>query len=198
MRDGALLADLLEATMTFIALLWLPILLSAVLVFAVSAASHMFLPWRQDEFRHVPGAEALQAAVRDLPPGQYLFPAGPDPKARGSREWMERWAAGPSGWLTLVPRGPISMGRNMGQSLLVYLVVSFLAAYVSELALGAAPTRLAIVRVISVIGILAYGVGTSFTSIWYARPWKAYALDLLDAVVQGFVMAGVFAWLWPR
>jgi hypothetical protein len=90
------------------------------------------------------------------------------------------------------------MGRNLGQSFLVYLLVSFLAAYVSQLALGDAPTRLAIVRVLWTIGILAYGVGTSFTSIWYSRPWKAYAADLLDAVLQGLAMAAVFAWLWPR
>jgi hypothetical protein len=184
--------------MSFIALLWLPILLSAVVVFAVSAASHMLLPWRRDEFGHVPGAEAVQAAVRDLAPGQYVFPAGPDPKERGTKLALERWAAGPSGWLTIVPREPLNMGRNMGQSFLVYLVVSFLAAYLAQLALGDAPSRLAIVRVLSVVGILAYGVGTCFTSIWYSRPWKAYALDLLDAVIQGFAMAGVFAWLWPR
>lgn len=184
--------------MGFIALLWLPILVSAVAVFVVSAASHMFLPWRVKEFGHVPGFEAIQAVVRDLPPGQYVFPAGPDVKERASREWMARWAAGPSGWLTLVPRAPIAMGRNLGQSFLVYLLVSFLSAYMAQLALGDAPPRLAIVRVLWVTGILAYGVGTSFTSIWYSRPWSAYAADLLDAVVQGLAMAAVFGWLWPR
>lgn len=184
--------------MGFIALLWLPILVSAVTVFVVSAASHMLMPWRRSEFGNVPAFEAVQAAVRSLPPGQYVFPAGPDPKERGTPAWMERWAAGPSGWLTIVPRAPISMGRNMGQSLLVYLAVSFLTAYAAQLALGDAPGRLPILRLVWVIGILAYGVGTCFTSIWYSRPWKAYAADLLDAAVQGLAMAAIFAWLWPR
>jgi hypothetical protein len=184
--------------MDFITQLWLPIVVSAVVVFFLSAASHMLLPWRLREFRAVPGFEAVQAAVRDLAPGQYLFPAEADPKARGSKEAMARWAAGPSGWLTIVPRQPIGMGRNMGQSLLVYLVVSFLTAYLASFALGAAPPTVSIVRLISTIGILSYSVGTSFSSIWFSRPWKAWAADLLDAIVQGFAMAAVFAWLWPR
>lgn len=184
--------------MDFLTLLWLPILLSAVAVFVVSAASHMLLPWRRAEFGHVPGFEAVQAAIQGLPPGQYLFPAGSDPKERGSKEAMGQWAAGPSGWLTIVPRGPMAMGRNMGQSFLVYLVVSFLAAYLATFALGASPPTIAIVRHVSTVGILSYAVGTSFHSIWFSRPWRAYVTDVLEAVVQGFAMAAVFAWLWPR
>jgi hypothetical protein len=188
----------LEVSMSFIALLWLPILVSAAVVFALSAASHMFLPWRLNEHARLPGHEAVQAAVRDLPAGQYGFPFEEDPRQRGSKIAMERWAAGPSGWLTIVPRRPIAMGRNLALSFLVNLVVSFLAAYLAAFALGDAPERIAITRVVSVVGVLAYGVGTCFNSIWYARPWRAYAADLLDAVVQGFAMALVFAWLWPR
>jgi len=90
------------------------------------------------------------------------------------------------------------MGRNMGQSFLVYLVVSFLSAYLATFALGTRPPTIAVVRFISTVGVLAYAVGTSFHSIWFSRPWKAYAADVLEAVVQGFAMAGVFAWLWPR
>lgn len=185
--------------MDFLAQLWLPILLSAVLVFAISAVSHMFMPWRADEFRHVPGTEALQAAVKDLPPGQYLFPAGPDRKERGSPEAMARWAAGPSGWLTIVPREPVRMGRNMALSFLVYLAVSFLAAYLAAFTLGTSPRPppIAILRVVSTVGVLAYAVGTVFQSIWYSRPWSAWGADLLDAAVQGFATAAVFAWLWP-
>jgi hypothetical protein len=187
-----------EVTMSFIALLWLPILLSAVVVFALSAASHMLAPWRKNEVGHIPGQQAVQAAVRDLPPGQYAFPADPDPKQRATRQSMERWAAGPSGWLTMVPRGPMGMGRNMALSFLVNVAVALLAAYVAAFTLGEAPGRLTILRLVSTVGVLSYGVAQIYFSIWYARPWKAYAADLLDAVVQAFAMAAVFACLWPR
>ena len=39
--------------MAFVAQLWLPILLSAVLVFFLSAASHMALPWRRGEWKRI-------------------------------------------------------------------------------------------------------------------------------------------------
>lgn len=178
--------------------LWLPILLSAVAVFVLSAASHTLLPWRIGEYRHVPTAAAVQAALKDLAPGQYVFPAGPDPKSRGSAEALAAWAAGPSGWLTIVPPEPLHMGRNLGQSFLVYLVVSFLSGYLAAFALGSAPPAVAVVRLVSTVGILAYAVGTSFNSIWFSRPWRFWVADLVDAVVQSFAMAGIFAWLWPR
>jgi len=184
--------------MSFLALLWLPILLSAILVFLLSAASHMFLPWRRNEFRHVPQSDAVQAALRGLPPGQYLFPASADSRERMTAEWMQRWAAGPSGWITLAPQGPINMPRNLGLSFLVNLLVSVLTAYVAALALGPSTPYLEVLRLVSTIGFMSYAVGTSFNSIWYSRPWKDYAADLVDALVYGFAMAGVFGWLWPR
>jgi hypothetical protein len=55
-----------------------------------------------------------------------------------------------------------------------------------------------VVRVVSTVGVLTYGVSPVFSSIWYHRPWRAYASDLFDAVLFAFAMAGTFCWLWPR
>ncbi len=46
-------------------------------------------------------------------------------------------------------------------------------------------------------GFMSLGVSPVFHSIWYDRPWRAYAADVIDALLFGLVMAGVFAWLWP-
>src|SRR5512141_2550143 len=105
--------------MSVVAQLWLPILVSAALVFVLSAASHMVLPWRKGEWGRITDFAALQAALQALPPGQYAFPAAPDPREQMKPEWLERWAKGPSGWLTVAPRRPIRMGRNMALSFLV-------------------------------------------------------------------------------
>ncbi|HET6437601.1 MAG TPA: hypothetical protein VFG59_06055 [Anaeromyxobacter sp.] len=183
--------------MSIVAHLWLAILLSAVLVFALSAASHMVLPWRRNEWRRISESGALQAALRDLAPGLYAFPAPSDPKQQMSKEWMERWAKGPSGWLTLAPPGPVRMGRNMMLSFLVYLVVGFLVAYVAAHSLPAAPRFRAVFRIVGAVGFLSYGVGTIFNSIWYHRPWRAYLADFVDALLFGLVTAAVFGWLWP-
>jgi hypothetical protein len=184
--------------MAFLAQLWLPVVVSAVVVFILSAATHMLLPWRKKEWGRLDGQDRLQAALGGVAPGIYAFPAAPDPRENMGKEWLERWAKGPSGWLTVAPAGPVGMGRNLALSFLTYLGVSFLVAYVASFSLGPATPPLIVVRLFSTVGVLAYGVGPIFNSIWYHRPWRAYAADLLDALLFGFAMAGVFAALWPR
>ncbi len=184
--------------MSFLSQLWLPILVSAVLVFILSAASHMVLPWRRNEWGRITDAGALQGALRGLKPGLYAFPASPDPKQQMTKEWMERWAKGPSGWLTLAAPGPITMGRNLALSFLVFAAVAFVDAYVAWHALGPGARYLAVFRIVGTVGFMSYGLAPVFASIWYDRPWRAYVLDVVDALVYCLGMAGVFGWLWPR
>ena len=182
----------------FVAQLWLPIVLSAVVLFVVSAASHMVLPWRRGEWGRITDFGALQAAVKDLPPGQWAFPASPSPKEQMTPEWRERWARGPAGWLTLAPRAPMNMGRSLALSFLVFLSVALLSAYAGWHALGPHARYRSVFRLVATMGALSFGVGSIFNSIWYHRPWRAYLSDAIDAVLFGVVMAGVFGWLWPR
>jgi hypothetical protein len=184
--------------MTVLAHLWLPILLSAIVVFALSAASHMVLPWRRNEWGRITDAGALQGAVRGLAPGQYGFPAAPDQKQQMTKEWQDRWAAGPSGWLTLARPGPMSMGRNMALSLLVFLFVAFVDAYLTAHMVGSPVRFYSLARVVFTVAFLSFAVGPIFNSIWYSRPWRAYLSDLVDAVLFSAAMAVVFGLLWPR
>jgi hypothetical protein len=187
--------------MVFLGSLWLPILVSAALVFVVSAVVHMALPYHKTEWASAPGTEALQAALRDAAPGQYVFPAPADPKERGSAEAMKRWAEGPSGWLTLVPRGPMSMGRMLGLSFLLNLAISFLTAYVAWRAFpaaAAAPHYRAVFRLVATVGFMTYALAPAYDSIWYGRPWRVWAWGAFDALLFALVMGGTFGWLWPR
>ncbi len=178
--------------------LWLPVVVSAVVVFVLSAASHMVLPWRRNEWGRITEFGPVQAALRGLAPGLYAFPAAADPKEQMSKEWMDRWAEGPSGWLTLAPPRRISMGRNMALSFLVFLAVALLCAYMAWHALGPAAHARAVFRLVGTIGFMSFGVGSAFNSIWYHRPWRAYASDVVDALLFGLAMAAAFAVLWPR
>jgi hypothetical protein len=47
--------------------LWLPILLSAVLVFVVSSAIHMMATWHRNDLKRLPGQgeEAVRQAIRE-------------------------------------------------------------------------------------------------------------------------------------
>ena len=62
--------------MTTLQMLWLPILLSAVLVFIVSSVIHMGPFWHRSDYPKLPMEEQLRTAVRplDLPPGDYMVP----------------------------------------------------------------------------------------------------------------------------
>ena len=65
-----------EVPMISIAALWLPILLSAVLVFVVSSIIHMLLPYHKSDFGKVPEEDGAMDALRpfDIPPGDYVMP----------------------------------------------------------------------------------------------------------------------------
>jgi hypothetical protein len=184
--------------MAFLAQLWLPIVISAVLVFVVSAITHMFIPARQTEWGHLHKEADLQEALRGAKPGLYGFPMPADPGHRGKPEALKRWAEGPSGWLSVVPPGPINMGRNLGLSFLLNLLVSAFVAYIAIHALGVAPHYRAVFRMVGSIGFLAYAVGTVYEGIWFWKPWKSLAYNVIDALLYGLVMAGTFGWLWPR
>ena len=62
--------------MTGLAALWLPILLSSVIVFVVSSAIHMTSPWHKSDYPKVPNEDKVMDALRPLaiPPGDYMVP----------------------------------------------------------------------------------------------------------------------------
>ena len=57
--------------MTSLTMLWLPILLSAVIVFVVSSLIHMASPWHKNDYPQVPNEDQVRNALRPLaiPPG---------------------------------------------------------------------------------------------------------------------------------
>jgi hypothetical protein len=174
-----------------------------VLVFVLSAVTHMFLPARKTEWGRLAKEGDVQAALRGVTPGLYAFPALSTPGERPTPEDMKRWAAGPSGWLSLVPAGPINMVRNLGLSLLMNLFVSFSVAYVATLTLGSVPLQMfpherVVFRVVSTIGFLAYAVGPIYDAVWFWKPWKSLAMTAVDSLAYGLVMGVTFSMLWPR
>ncbi len=65
--------------------LWLPIVLSAVIVFVASSLIHMVLKWHNSDYRALPNEEEVRAAIRkgSPAPGQYVLPHCGDMKEMG-------------------------------------------------------------------------------------------------------------------
>jgi hypothetical protein len=186
--------------MTSLSALWLPILLSAVLVFVVSSIVHMVLPWHKTDYARVPGEDAFMDALRPLaiPPGDYMVPRPVDMEDLRSPAFAEKAARGPVMVVTVMPNGMMSMARNLGLWFAYIVVVSIIAAYVASRALGPGAPYLSVFRFVGATAFTGYAVALWQMSIWYRRAWSTTFKATVDGLIYALLSAGVFGWLWPK
>ena len=180
--------------------LWLPILLSAVIVFVVSSIIHMASPWHKNDYSKMPNEDQVRNALRPLaiPPGDYMIPRPANSQEMKSPEFVEKLRQGPNMVVTVMPTGPFSMRNNLIQWFLYTLVVSALAAYVAGRALPPGSPYLSAFRFVGVTAFIAYSVALWQMSIWYRRSWSNTAKATVDGLIYALLTAGTFGWLWPR
>jgi hypothetical protein len=186
--------------MEFLTQLWLPIVVSGVLVFNLSALAWTVLPHHKKDFTGLPNADAVQAVMRQHPPapGAYAVPWVSDMRGMEDPAVKEKMMQGPRAYITVVPNGMPSMGPMLAQSVVFYLVVSLLVAYVSWHALAPGAEYLEVFRIAGATATMSYILATVPDSIWFGRPWGNFGRQALDGLVFGLATAGVFGWLWPR
>jgi hypothetical protein len=177
--------------------LWLPILLSAVLVFAASSIIHMMLTYHRTDVAAVPGEDQAREALRQVPPGDYVIPYAGSPAAMKSPEWLEKMSKGPVVYMTVLPSGPPAMGKNLVQWFVYSILVSVFAAYVAGRALGPGATYLDVFRFAGTTAFAGYGLALLQGSIWWGRKWSATLKSVFDALIYALLTAGVFGWRWP-
>jgi hypothetical protein len=180
--------------------LWLPILLSAVIVFVASSIVHMASPWHKNDYSKVPNEEGLRAALRPLaiPPGDYMVPRPSSREERRDPAFLEKVNQGPNLVLTVIPNGPWSMGRNLGLWFLHLVVVSLFAAYVASRALPPGAEYLQVFRFAGTTAFLGYAAALWQMSIWYRRAWSTTVKATVDGLIYALLTAGTLGWLWPR
>jgi hypothetical protein len=180
--------------------LWLPILISSVLVFFASWLFHMLLPLHHKDFAQAPNEAAVQDALRgfNIPPGDYMIPCSGGPEGMKKPEFQERFAKGPVVVMTVFKPGSANMGSSLLQWFLYLLVVSGIAAYVAGRALPAGAPYLEVFRFAGCTAFVAYAIGLWQDSIWYKRKWSTTIKNTIDGLIYGMLTAGVFGWLWPK
>jgi hypothetical protein len=186
--------------MTGLRQLWLPIALSAVIVFVVSSIIHMALPWHKNDYPRVPNEDQLRSAVRPLaiPPGDYMVPRPTSREEMRSPEFAAKVNQGPNMVLTVLPNGPWSMKRNLALWFLYAVVVGVFAAYVAGRALPPGSPYLAVFRFVGTTAFIGYSVALWQMSIWYRRSWSITVKATIDGLIYALLTAGTFGWLWPR
>lgn len=187
--------------MTPFSSLWLPILLSAVAVFIVSAIVHMVLAfWHRNDFRGIPNEDAVLAALRplDIPPGDYMAPHCDTMAEMKSPEFQAKWKAGPTFIATFLPRRDMSMGPQLVQWFIYTLVISAVVGFLAWHVFAPGTAYLPVFHVVALAAFLGYAGALWPQSIWYSRNWGTTIRSTIDGLIYGLVTAGVFGWLWPR
>ncbi|MBZ5547652.1 MAG: hypothetical protein LAO22_06755 [Acidobacteriia bacterium] len=179
--------------------LWLPILLSAVIVFVASSIMHMLLPYHRSDYQQLPDEDKLLSALRPaaLKPGLYVFPFCTH-KDMKSPALVEKYKQGPVGFLTIVPSAPPAMPKFLIQWFVYCLVIGFFVAYLTGHAVTQGAHYLAVFRVAGTAAFLAYGLANLSNGIWKGQRWATTIKEVIDGLIYGLLTAGTFGWLWPR
>jgi hypothetical protein len=181
--------------------LWLPILLSAVVVFVASSIIHMVLPYHRSDFKKLPDEDGVLAVLRKvtLTPGDYMFPKPDSPKAMKDPAFLEKWSKGPVGMLTIMKRAEKpSMGKPLAFWFLYCVAVEIFAAYIAGRALQTGAPYLSVFRFAGATAFVGYALGLWQNTIWYGRAWTTTLKTNIDGLIYALLTGGVFGWLWPK
>ncbi|MDH5590316.1 MAG: hypothetical protein OEZ65_05610 [Gemmatimonadota bacterium] len=180
--------------------LWLPILLSAAVVFMASSFIHMALKYHSADFKALPDEDGVMSALRNfgLPAGDYAAPRATDMKEMSSEAHQEKLRKGPAFFMTVIPpEAAGSMGRALVMWFLFTAVVSVFAGYLAGRTLTAGTDYLMVFRITGTVAFAAYGVGGWQRAVWFHQPLGTTLRNTFDGLIYALLTAGVFGWLWP-
>ncbi len=185
--------------MSAIALLWMPILVTAVLIFIASTMIHMVFKWHNADYQKLTNEDDVRAVVHasSAEPGQYMIPYCVDMKEMGGEVMMKKFNDGPVAFLTVRKNGTPAMGSTLFQWFIFTIVIASFAGWIAMSVFSGKADARAAGQMVGLISFLAYGAGSVPLGIWLGKSWGSVAKDLLDAVIYGVISWLVFAWCWP-
>jgi hypothetical protein len=186
--------------MNLIQVLWLPIVLSSVFVFIVSAVIHMATPWHSGDYKKIPNQDPVMDSLRSfsIPPGDYMVPRADQMKEMRTPEFKEKMDKGPVIVMTVFPTGPWGIGKNLVLWFIYTILISSFAAYMCYHTLPVSASTRNIIRVAGLTSFLGYAPALWQMSIWYRRSWGTTIRATIDGALFAAVTAATFVWLWPK
>jgi hypothetical protein len=185
--------------MVTLAALWLPIVLSAIIVFIASSIMHMVLPYHRSDIHALPEEEKVLTMLRGLglKPGRYVFPFCAQ-KEMNTPAMIEKYKQGPVGMMSVMPNGPVVLPKFLAEWFGYCLLVGVFVAYLAGHTVPPGANYLAVYRVTGTAAFLAYGLGHLSDGIWKGQTWSTTIKEVVDGLVYALLTAGTFGWLWPR
>lgn len=180
--------------------LWLPIVVSAVIVFVASSIIHMGPFWHRSDYPKMANEDKVMDALRPLniAPGDYFVPRACDGKEMRDPAFIEKMKRGPVIVMTVLPSGSFSMTGNLLNWFIYCVIVSFFAGYVASATLPVGTDYLKVFQVVGASAFIGYSLALWQLSIWYKRALSLTIKGTVDGLIYALLTAGTFGWLWPR
>jgi len=179
--------------------LWIPVLVSSVVVFVISSILHMALKYHRADYKGLPNEDAVRDALGkgSLPPGLYQVPHCGDMKSMQTPENMAKFEKGPIAVIAVLPNGLPAMPKYLAQWFLFCMFVSFTAAYVARHTLNVGSDGMLVMRITGTVAFAAYGLTNVLDSIWKGQPWSNTGRAMIDGIVYAVATGATFRLLWP-
>lgn len=179
--------------------LWLPILVTAALVFIASSLIHMVFKWHNSDYKKLANEDEVRTAIRASSPvpGQYALPHCVDMKEMQGEAMMKKYTEGPIAFITVRKNGPPAMGATLALWFAFTVVIAAVVACVAHQVYGLQADPRKAGHLVGMMSFLAYAAGSVPLGIWMGKPWGSVAKDVLDGFIYGVISALTFMWLWP-
>lgn len=177
--------------------LWVPILLSGVAVFFISFVMWMVLPHHRNDWSAVKDEDALMDHLGDIEAGMYMFPHCGSPEEMKDPAMIEKRDKGPSGMLTIMPRGPLNMGATMFKSFLYNIIIAVLVAYVASIVIPLGDPGGVVLQLTSTVAFLGFAGAHGWYVLWFSHKGSVVAKSVIDGLVYGIACGLIFMLCWP-
>jgi hypothetical protein len=175
--------------------LWLPIIVSAVIMFFASFLIWAVFNYHNRDFSPTGDEEAVRAALKGSAPGFYIVPFCLDPAEAKKPEVRQKLEEGPLAYITVGKSGMPNMAPRMVQMFAFFVLVGVLCAYFVSRTLAPDAEYLSVFRVAGTVVFIANSFAVVPLSIWFDRPWSMTVKDFIDALIYAVLAGGVFGWL---